>query len=267
MKIGIMGAMPQEVELVKSAMEIEKVDTIGGRNFVSGTLHGFETVLVFSRWGKVASASTATTLFNVYNVDFLLFTGVAGAVDPILNIGDIVIGNKLYQHDMDASPLFPKFHIPLTETMTFSPTDENVANGEAAARKYVSNIETHISRTTLNQFSIFNPKVMAGTIASGDQFVTNTLTHASMHLNADEKAHAVEMEGAAVAQVCEDYKKPYLIIRTISDKADHSASIDFGAFIENVSNHYSSGIVFEFLEALRASIAQTTTASFAKLAV
>lgn len=72
-----------------------------------------------------------------------------------------------------------------------------------------------------------------------------------MNFNKEERAHAVEMEGAAVAQVCEDYNKPYLIIRTISDKADHSASIDFVAFIENISNHYSSGIVFEFLTTLR----------------
>ncbi len=118
-----MGAMPQEVALVKASMKISKVETIGGREFVSGNLHGFETVLVFSRWGKVASASTATTLFNVYGVDFLLFTGVAGAVDPILNIGDVVVGSKFYQHDMDARPIFPKFHIPLTDTMTFSPAD------------------------------------------------------------------------------------------------------------------------------------------------
>jgi len=254
MKIGIMGAMPQEVDLIKSTMNIEKEEVHGGRTFVSGIFNGFETVVVFSRWGKVASASTATTLLNIYNVDFILFTGVAGAVDPILNIGDIVIGNKLYQHDMDARPIFPKYQIPLTETKTFLPSDNYIEHGKNAASTYVDKINSHIPQDTLSNFSIFSPKVIRGTIASGDQFVTNTATHNGMNLNEDERAHAVEMEGAAVAQICEDYKVPYLIIRTISDKADHSATIDFTAFIENVSNHYSKGIVCEFLNSLRVSL-------------
>lgn len=245
-----MGAMPQEVDLVKAEMDIKMEEIIGGRTFISGNLHGFDTVLVFSRWGKVASSSTATTLFNIYDIDFLLFTGVAGAVDPGLNVGDIVIGDKLYQHDMDARPLFPQFHIPLTDTLTFSPKEEHLAQAEEAINKYISNI-SNIPQDTLHQFLILSPKVMRGTIATGDQFVMNTQTHEGMNLSSNEKAQVVEMEGAAVAQICEEYNKPYLIIRTISDKADNSADVDFAAFVGNISNHYSSGIVYQFLSILR----------------
>lgn len=251
MKIGIMGAMLQEVDLLKSSMDIYKEETVGGRAFTSGKLHGFDIVLVFSRWGKVAASSTATTLLNLYQVDFLLFTGVAGAVDMTLNVGDVIIGNKLYQHDMDARPIFSKFQIPLTDVLTFSPNESYLLQAETAAKKYLSNLKSTIDLNKLNQFSIHNPKVLQGTIATGDQFVTDAHVHEDMYLNSNEKAHAVEMEGAAVAQICEEYQKPYLIIRIISDKADGRAAIDFNDFIETISNHYSKGIVSEFLLALK----------------
>jgi adenosylhomocysteine nucleosidase len=253
MKIGIMGAMPQEIDLLKASMDIYKEELLGGRTFTSGKLHGFDIVLVFSRWGKVAASSTATTLLNLYKIDFLFFTGVAGAVDSNLNVGDVVIGNKLYQHDMDARPIFSKFQIPLTEVITFSPEKNYLLQAEVAVKKYLTNLKSTIGLNKLNQFSIHDPQVLQGTIASGDQFVTNADVHEDMHLNSNEKAHAVEMEGAAVAQICEEYQKPYLIIRIISDKADGSAAVDFNDFIENISNHYSNGIVREFLLELKDS--------------
>ncbi len=256
MKIGIMGAMPHEVNLIKSDMIAHKKEIIGGNEFCSGILHGFDSVVVFSKCGKAAASSTATTLFNIYNIDLLLFTGVAGAVDLALNVGDVVIGQHLYQYDIDASPMFPKFEIPLANKSKFSSEKKDVFLAETAINKYLKKIHAYIPENILKQFNIHAPKVVTGMIATGDQFVRDTLTHGNMHFSENEKAHAVEMEGAAVAQVCEDYNKPYLIIRTISDKADHSASIDFSAFIENVSNHYSSGIVFEFLTAFKESIAQ-----------
>jgi len=251
-----MGAMPQEVDLIKMEMNIQAEETIGERTFFSGSLNGFDTVLVFSRWGKVAASSTATTLLDKYKIDFLLFTGVAGAVDPILNIGDVVIGKKLYQHDMDARPIFPRFQIPLTDKLTFSPNEIHVSQAEVAANKYLNNLQSDISIEILSKFSIVHPKVIRGIIATGDQFVTDTQAHEGMHLSDSEKAQAVEMEGAAVAQICEEYNKPYLIIRIISDKADHSATIDLNAFIENISNHYSRGIALEFLSTLQNNITE-----------
>mgnify|MGYP006416862967 CR=1 FL=1 len=246
MKIGIMGAMSEEVDMVKNEMTDQVETTIGGRTFVTGKLHGNDTTIVFSRWGKVASATTATLLIHNFNIDLVLFTGVAGAVDASLNIGDVVISNNLYQHDMDARPIFPKYHIPLTDTCVFQPGPKHLDQAEIATRNYLKNINDDIPNNILKKFSISNPKVKRGTIATGDQFIENSSAHPNMHLNKEVRADAVEMEGAAVAQVCEDFNKPYIIIRTISDKADHSATIDFQSFISEISNHYSRGIVKNF---------------------
>lgn len=257
MKIGIMGAMSEEIDMVKGEITGQVEKTIGGRTFVTGKLHGHDTTIVFSRWGKVASASTVTLLINTFNVDLVLFTGVAGAVDPDLNIGDVVIGNNLYQHDMDARPIFPKYHIPLTNTCIFQPGLQHLDQIEIATRNYLRNIHSDIPANTLEKFSISNPKVKQGTIASGDQFIEDSAAHPNMHLNKEIRADAVEMEGAAVAQICEDFDKPYIIIRTISDKSNHSATIDFQAFINEVSNHYSRGIVKYFFKQLSDSPANT----------
>jgi adenosylhomocysteine nucleosidase len=250
MKIGIIGAMPQEVELVRREMINPKEQLIGGRTFITGSLYGQETTLVFSRWGKVAAAITATTLINQFNVDFVLFTGVAGAVSADLNIGDVVISDNLYQHDLDARPIFPQYQIPLTDIQLFKPLKNHTSLAKTAATNYLNKITEDISECVLNKFSIANPKAIKGTIATGDQFIENAATHPNMLFSPDQKADAVEMEGASVAQVCQDFGKHYVVIRTISDKADHSATVDFQAFISEVSNHYSRGIVKHFFEQL-----------------
>lgn len=247
-KIGILGAMLEEVSSIKEMMIINKESTIGNRNYFEGTINDTEVVLVFSRWGKVASASTTTTLINKFAVDFVLFTGVAGAVDDCLNIGDIVIGNGLYQHDMDARPFFDKFQIPLTTKIIFEPKAVDIEKLESAANLFVDKIETVFNEDLLARFSIFKPSVHVGLIASGDQFISAPNIHENLSLiHKNNKTLAVEMEGSSVAQVCEEHSVPYVIIRVISDKADHSAAIDFQAFISEIASKYSSGIVREYL--------------------
>ena len=249
MKIGVMGAIPQEVDLIRNEMKVREMVTIAGRDYYSGQLHGSDVVVVFSQWGKVAAASAATTLFNIFKIDFLLFTGVAGGVHPEVNVGDIVIGEELYQHDMDGRPLFPKFHIPLTERDSFLPHEAHLQCAENAINDFLGEIEKHMDQNILAELSITSPKVVRGTIATGDQFISNPELYENMIFK-NEIAHAVEMEGASVAQICHEYHKPYLIIRTISDKADHTASIDFQKFIGSVSNHFSKGIVRKLLPEL-----------------
>ena len=113
MPIGIMSAMREEIETLIQEIEVSEKVIKGMRSYYKGKLWGKEVVLVFSRWGKVASATTATHLITDFNVDEILFTGVAGAVNDALEIGDVVIGDALYQHDMDASPLLEPFEVPL----------------------------------------------------------------------------------------------------------------------------------------------------------
>src|SRR5688572_26729915 len=110
--LGIIGAMNEEVAALAQALSVPNARTIAGRKFLSGNLFGQPAVIVESRWGKVAAATTATHLMGTFKVDAIVFTGVAGAVNPALRIGDIVIARDLYQHDLDASPLFAPMEIP-----------------------------------------------------------------------------------------------------------------------------------------------------------
>lgn len=240
--IGIMGAMLQEVAHLKEAMQDIKEHQIGGRTYYEGKLYGQDAILVFSRWGKVASSSTATTLIAKFGINSLIFTGVAGAVSEKLNIGDVVIGNKLYQHDMDTRPIFPQYEIPLTGQTFFTPADADLTRAQAAAGKFTAEISAHIDKAVLTKFSIFKPTVHVGTIASGDQFIADPDQHENLHIK-DEDVLAVEMEGASVAQVCSEHEIPFTVIRTISDKAKHDAHIDFQAFVDEVASHYSQGII------------------------
>jgi adenosylhomocysteine nucleosidase len=242
--IGIMGAMPQEIDGVIALLENPVRRVIGMRAYTSGMINGVNTVVVFSRWGKVAAAATVSTLIHVFNVDEVIFTGVAGAIDPTLNIGDIVIAKRLYQHDMDARPLMQQFEVPLLGK-TFFECDaaelEKVKN--AISPLIVNNVLKDVIGTgALAEFGIVTPNLHIGDIASGDQFFANNHQKVSLH-NALPTILCVEMEGAAVAQVCFEHKVPCIIIRTISDAADEQSHIDFPKFIEEVSSKYSVCII------------------------
>lgn len=251
MKVGILGAMPEEVSCIEKLMTVFSRKKVGSRTYIEGAISNIDIVLTFSRWGKVASACTTTTLINLFNVDFILFTGVAGAVLSDLNIGDIIISEGLYQHDMDARPIFEQFQIPLTETKLFTPSTQDISIAVKASRQFASTINETFTKETLSSYSIEDPHIYKGVIASGDKFITNPSAHAELNYSADKlQTLAVEMEGAAVAQVCTDYNVPYVIIRTISDKANHSAAIDFQSFINEIASKYSAGIVMKFIEIL-----------------
>ena len=247
MKLGIMGAMPQEIDSIYSHMTDVTTIKHGGREYHIGKINDHDVVLVFSRWGKVASATTATSLITEFKIDQLIFTGVAGATTPNLNIGDIVISEQLYQHDMDARPLMPRHEVPLTGVTFFKANPALIENARAATDGLFSCLTEKMSSEVLETFKITNPKCVVGTIATGDQFISNSRQTDAI-MSEKPETIAVEMEGAAVGQVCGDYNIPFVIIRTISDKADHSAAIDFPKFIEEIAKHYSEHIVTNMLK-------------------
>lgn len=242
MKIGIMGAMPEEISLLEKDMIGIRKDEHGGRIYNVGKLYGIDTVLAFSRWGKVASAITASTLISKYEIDFLIFTGVAGALAKHIQIGDFVVGDELYQHDMDARPLFKKHEIPLTDRTFFESNKQLTSFLKNSGDYFSSEIKKTFSLDTLRAFSITYPRLYVGKIASGDAFVSEE-SKINVLLTDMPDVLAVEMEGGAVAQVCHDYKVPFVVIRTISDKADGNAQIDFKNFLTNVAKHYSNIMV------------------------
>lgn len=242
--IGIMGAMSEEIQALADEIQDKKTHTHAGRHFHSGNLWGKPVIVTFSRWGKVASAVTATELISRFNIKELIFTGVAGGISEKLNIGDIVIGSSVCQHDMDTRPLFSQFEIPLTG-QTFFET-QNQSKLTQAAHTFLSEITDCLSPKTLNQFQIHSPKVITGLIASGDRFISSKEQRDTLLALLPELL-CVEMEGGAVAQVCHDYQIPFSLVRTISDSANESAEIDFPLFINQVASQYSLGILKNFL--------------------
>ena len=240
MKIGIISAMREEMQELLNGLKNVTITHKGKRDYYEGILFEKEVVLVFSRWGKVASAVTTTQLINDFELSEIIFTGVAGALNSDLNIGDVVIGKTLFQHDMDASPLFPKFEIPLLNKKGFEPQqNKRLIN---ATESFLSNFYQLIPSEKAATFNIIAPKMIIGTILSGDQFISSKEKIIAL-LKDLPQADCVEMEGAAIAQVCFEYNVPFSIIRIISDKAMDNSHVDFQKFAHEIASHYSNAIL------------------------
>ncbi|WP_010134928.1 5'-methylthioadenosine/adenosylhomocysteine nucleosidase [Ochrovirga pacifica] len=241
--IGIISAMQDELAALLTIVTDQKKLVLGQRTYYQGKLNKQEVVLVFSNWGKVAAAITTTQLIAHFNPKEIIFTGVAGAIDPTLAIGDLVLANSLVQHDMDASPLFKKHEIPLIGKSSFTPPKNKLLQDCIAA--FQASYFTHISKEEAKEFNIKLPTVVMGLIASGDQFISDVQTQNQLK-NQLPNLSCVEMEGAAVAQVCEAYETPYQVIRIISDKANDNAPIDFPKFTQKIASKYAKGILEKY---------------------
>ncbi|NOU95260.1 5'-methylthioadenosine/adenosylhomocysteine nucleosidase [Paenibacillus sp. LMG 31456] len=217
-KIGVIGAMKEEIELFLDHMEQVRVTEKAKVTYREGLLHGKNIVLCKSGVGKVNAAVTTQVLIDTYGVDAIIFTGVAGAVDPELNVGDIVVSSECLQHDMDVTALgFPRGTIPYEETSLFI-SDEKL-------RQLAVDASTEL----------FEGHVKVGRVLSGDQFIANRETVAKLHI--ELQGACTEMEGAAVAQVCSLNNIPHVIIRSMSDKADGSAHVNFAEFTLQASGN------------------------------
>lgn len=249
MRVGIICAMEEEVGMLAEFIPDRTVIRMGMRDYYSGTLWGVPVVLVYSRMGKVAAAATTTNMILEFDIAEIIFIGVAGSSSQNINIGDIVIGKSLYQHDLDASPIFRKHEIPLLER-TFINTDKKAAEEFLiVCSQYTKNINEHFPSEILDAFNIKIPKALIGDIASGDSFVSgrNELKKIKESL---PTVMCVEMEGAAVGQVCFEYNIPLSVIRIISDTADENAHVDFQKFIGLVADRYSFEILRMYFERL-----------------
>lgn len=245
MLLGIMGAMPQEMEKIIKAINNKQIVERGSRVYYKGELYGQDVVAVFSRWGKVAAATTATHLIMEFNVDRIVFTGIAGAISPELNVGDVVIGQRLFQHDMDARPLMRRFEIPLTGKTSYEIPQQNVEKMAQAVHNFLKNNKEF--RKTLSEHQISNPKMLIGDIASGDLFISSAAMRNALIRNLPSVVCA-EMEGAAVAQVCDDYGVSLIVLRVISDSADEEAHLTATSFLNQHASDYTHLILKEFIE-------------------
>lgn len=244
--IAILSALPQEqrglVELLQAPRKVRHAS----RDFWQGELHGHRVVLALSKIGKIAAATTTTALIERFCVRRIVFTGVAGGLGPGVKVGDVVVATDFVQHDLDASPLFPRYEVPLYNKTRFS-CDPGLSRllFEASC--------TALGNGNLAAYGFRDARVHRGLIASGDRFVCGadeSRRLLGLMADAGHAVQAVEMEGAAVAQVCMDYGVPFAVMRTISDCSDDSAHVDFPNFVETVASRYAQKIMEIFLNLL-----------------
>ena len=246
MTLAIVAALHEELAAVLDLLPDERKTVVAGREFWVGHLHGHALVAVLSRIGKVAAATTATLLIERFGAQRIVFTGVAGGLGDGVQVGDVVVARQFAQHDMDASPLFPRHEVPLYGLTRFA-TDAALSNELAqAASAMLADAPRTLGADTLRAFGLQSPRLHQGLVLSGDRFVATATESAALRREWPD-ALAVEMEGAAIAQVCHDAGVPFAAVRTISDRADDAAHVDFVRFIRAVASRYSAALVDAWL--------------------
>lgn len=215
--LGIIAAMQEEMNEIKKIMNNVQEKTIYELKFYEGTINNKNIVLVESGVGKVNAARTTQVLIDNYKIDAVINVGSAGSANQELQIGDIVIGKTLVQHDFDITAFgHPKGYI------------SNVGERIKSDENLIKSMEQTIENLQNKEF-----KIKIGTIASGDIFCTETKMKEKIRdkFNAD----AIEMEGAAIAQVCKLDNMPILVIRSISDSPNGNNNITFDQYLETAS--------------------------------
>lgn len=253
MTTAILSALPDEQAGLTAALQQGRRSIHGGRTFWRGGLHGHDVVLALSGMGKVAAATTATALIERFDVSRIVFTGVAGGLGDDVQVGDVVVAQHYVQHDMDASPLFPRWELP-GYARTLLPCDAALtALLLRAAGEGVASAGADFSLESVGAPAQRAPRLHQGLLASGDRFVATAAGARALRDALQAAGHdllAVEMEGAAVAQVCLDYGVPFAAVRTISDRADDLAHVDFSHFVATVASRYADHILHRFLRLL-----------------
>lgn len=212
MKLAIMGAMAEEITPLLECFESYTCEEFAKNKYYTTSYKGVDVVIAYSKIGKVNASLTATTLIEKYGAEKLLFSGVAGAINPSLKIGDLIVATKLAQHDLDITAFgHPHGYVP--EGAVFVETDKALM---AVAKKVA--LERKIP-------------LQEGIIATGDQFICNE--EKKNWIGTTFHADALEMEGASVAVVCDALNVPFCILRAISDAADMDAGFSFDTFLES----------------------------------
>lgn len=230
MRAGLIGAMDNEVDLLRASIQDLTEETVAGYKFYRGTLSGTDTVLLRSGIGKVNAAIGTTLLIDRFKPDFILNTGSAGGISPFLNVGDVVISNEIRHHDVDATifgyvygqvPSMPVAHIP------------NPVLFDAALR-------------SANRIPQINART--GMIVTGDSFM-NDPHRVQKVIDNFPGVSAVEMEAASIAQTCYQFELPFLIIRSLSDIAGKESKQTYETYIETAARN-SATLIIEILKEL-----------------
>lgn len=226
MKIAIMGAMPEEIEpLLKYVKDVKSYELANNR-YYEAKYKGIELVIAYSKIGKVFASLTASVMIEHFGAKKLLFSGVAGAINESLKIGDLIAATKLCQHDLDITAFgHPYGYVPEGKVYVESDKELLFLAKEVAKEKGID--------------------LKEGIIATGDQFIADP--DKKEWIKKTFNADALEMEGAAVAVVCDAFDVPFFILRAISDAADMDAGFDFDKFLES-SSKVSADFIISMLD-------------------
>ena len=217
-KVGIIGAMEQEIEILRDSLENRKDHKLAGFDLYTGTLDNVEVVLLQSGIGKVNSSVSTALMLQAFAPDCIINTGSAGGCDDSLDVGDIVISSELLHHDVDVTAFGYELGQMARMPVTYIP-DELLAQTAAQCIELVADAKT-----------------VRGVIATGDTFVSDPAKVAAIKA-AFPAVKAVEMEAAAIAQTCFLFGTPFLVVRALSDIAGKSSNLSFADFIETASTH------------------------------
>lgn len=246
MALGVLCAMPEEIDALIPRIERARVAERAGRRFVHGTLLGSPVVAVFSRWGKVAAASTTTELIVAHGVSRVVLCGIAGGLDATLAPGDVVVASELVQHDLDASPFFPPGVVPLLGTSRM-PTDDAMSAGLlGAAGAFLKLDRALLDRELAAHLPPGTRRAARGVIATGDVVVADDAHRDAVRRRVPE-ALCVEMEGASAAQVCFEHEVPFACVRFISDGAGAEVAREVAPFLGGLAAAYTVGILTRWL--------------------
>lgn len=208
----IVGALDAELDAFLAVLENCRTESSGPFTFHHGALDGKPVVVTKCGVGKVLAAMTAQRIIDAFRPSRILFTGIAGALRPDLDIGDLVIGSEYVQHDLDATPLgFALGEVPHTGIRIVTAPRDLLA--------------------AASSFTPVQGKSVTGRILSGDQFITHLEQERRARSFMELDGTAIEMEGASLAFVCHLHAVPFIVLRTISDRADHNAAVDFERFL------------------------------------
>jgi adenosylhomocysteine nucleosidase len=231
MKVAIIGAMEEEVQILRDTIENKTVETIAGCEFTIGTLKGQEVILLKSGIGKVNAAMSTTILLERFKPDYVINTGSAGGFHHTLNVGDVVISSEVRHHDVDVTAFGYEYgQVP----------------GLPSA--YVAN-DLLVDAALKAVHQMDDIQVVQGIIATGDSFMHDPERVEYVRSKLPE-LHAVEMEAAAVAQVCFQFNIPFVIIRALSDIAGKESNISFDQFLQKAALH-STELVISMIEQLK----------------
>lgn len=230
MKIAVIGAMEEEVIILRNQLENKKTEIIGNSEFSSGTYGGKDVVLLKSGIGKVNAAMSTTILIERYHPDLIINTGSAGGLNPELNVGDLVISDDVCHHDVDAT-VFGYAYGQVPQMPAAYQADERLIQVAEEAARSLEGIQVKIGR-----------------IASGDSFMSDP-DRVQMVAEKFPGLQAVEMEAAAIAQVAYQYGLPFVIIRALSDIAGKESDLSFEQFLQTAALN-SANLVIEIIRKL-----------------